>query len=59
MFKSVSENNVLDIEAVYHRSDKIHKVWTKSLSVGTFTKSFVSLISILFSFHKQFVQKSI
>ena len=42
--------NVLDIEAKYHRSEKIHKVWTKSLSVCTLTKSFASLVSMLLPF---------
>ena len=48
--------NVLDIEAKYHRSDKIQKVSKKSLSVCLLTKSFALLVSILLPFHKQFVQ---
>ena len=42
--------NVLDIEAKYLRSEKIHEAWPKSLSVGNFTKSFVLHVSILYYF---------
>ena len=47
MFRSVPENKRSGQRSkVSHKSEKIHKVWTKSLLGGTFTKSFASLVSL-------------
>ena len=51
--------NSLDTEPKYHRSDKICKVLTKSLTVYFFTKNFSSFVSSLLPFYKHYGQSSI